>query len=173
MAIQWWLRLIAVIWLGGLGLVDLRKKEIPLWPLLPMVVIGLGLRLGGRAIQETPLFSISGSAPLSLSGMDHVSLSGMDQLLMLGADLLPGLAAWMINRFRRQALGEGDVWLLCGLGLVLGWRDVCTVLFMATLLSAIIGSIGLLCRKLKPDSTLPFVPFLFLAALPLWLGLWV
>lgn len=172
MVIQWWLRLIAVIWLGGLGLVDLRKKEIPLWPLLPMVMIGLGLRISQLAMPEIWPGQVADTTALSMSDTNSFSEAGVKLLLLLGADLLPGLAAFLFNRFRRQALGEGDVWLLCGLGLLLGWRDTCTLLFFATLGSAVIGGIGLLSRKMKPDTTLPFVPFLFLAALPLWLGLW-
>jgi len=60
------------------------------------------------------------------------------------------------------SMGGGDVKLLAGIGAFLGWQSAVLTFFLAPVFGVIIGIINLLTKK---DHTLPYGPFLSLAAL--------
>jgi prepilin signal peptidase PulO-like enzyme (type II secretory pathway) len=59
-------------------------------------------------------------------------------------------------------MGFGDVKLAVLMGLLLGWPDILTALFLAFFLGAIIGVILILFKKKGLKSEMPFGPFLVL-----------
>ncbi|MDI6758503.1 MAG: prepilin peptidase [Candidatus Omnitrophota bacterium] len=61
-----------------------------------------------------------------------------------------------------ESIGGGDVKLLAMIGAFLGWQKAIFVFFIAPFFGAIIGIINLLAKK---DHTIPYGPFLSLAAL--------
>lgn len=61
-----------------------------------------------------------------------------------------------------QSMGLGDVTLLAMIGAFLGWQKALLTFFIAPFFGIIIGIINLLIRK---DHTLPYGPFLSLAAI--------
>jgi leader peptidase (prepilin peptidase)/N-methyltransferase len=61
-----------------------------------------------------------------------------------------------------ESMGFGDVKLLAMIGAFLGWQKVILVFFLAPFFGAVVGLINLLVRK---DHTLPYGPFLSLAAI--------
>jgi len=61
-----------------------------------------------------------------------------------------------------SSLGGGDVKLLAMIGAFLGWQKAILTFFLAPILGAIFGLINVLVKK---DHTLPYGPFLSLAAL--------
>lgn len=61
-----------------------------------------------------------------------------------------------------ESMGAGDVKLLAMIGAFLGWQRVLLTFFIAPLLGAIVGIVNLLVKK---DHTIPYGPFLSLAAL--------
>lgn len=61
-----------------------------------------------------------------------------------------------------ESMGGGDVKLLAMIGAFLGWQKAVLTFFLAPFLGAIIGIINLLVRR---DHTIPYGPFLSLAAL--------
>lgn len=77
---------------------------------------------------------------------------------------LMGLLFIGISRISRGALGMGDAVLILSLGIWCGLQDSFTVILFAFILSGLFGGIVLLVRKKKRQETLPFVPFLLLAA---------
>lgn len=60
-----------------------------------------------------------------------------------------------------ESMGGGDVKLLAMIGAFLGWQKVLLTFFLAPFFGAIIGIINLLVKK---DHTIPYGPFLSLAA---------
>ena len=61
-----------------------------------------------------------------------------------------------------ESMGGGDVKLLAMIGAFLGWQKVIFVFFFAPFFGAVIGTINLLTKK---DHTIPYGPFLSLAAI--------
>ncbi len=69
--------------------------------------------------------------------------------------------------FRKEALGEGDIYLMAAVGLLVGWVGVLLTIFIAALLGTIGGIVVMLVRKSKKQSdnisTMPFGPFIVIA----------
>ncbi len=61
-----------------------------------------------------------------------------------------------------ESMGGGDVKLLAMIGAFLGWQAAVFVFFLAPFFGAVIGIINLLAKK---DHTIPYGPFLSLAAI--------
>lgn len=61
-----------------------------------------------------------------------------------------------------ESMGLGDVKLLAMIGAFLGWQKVILVFFLAPFFGVIIGAVNLIVKK---DHTLPYGPFLSLAAI--------
>lgn len=82
--------------------------------------------------------------------------------MIVGASLtwLSGLLGQVL--FRREAMGLGDVKLMAMLGGLLGWQQVTLTFFTAAFIGAVVGILHILRTK---EHTMPFVPFLSLAAL--------
>ena len=63
----------------------------------------------------------------------------------------------------KEAMGFGDVKLMCGLGLIFGWLDVVMIAVVSFLIGAIISMILLVSKKKKTDEYIPFGPFIIIA----------
>jgi leader peptidase (prepilin peptidase)/N-methyltransferase len=61
-----------------------------------------------------------------------------------------------------SSMGGGDVKLLAMIGAFLGWQNALLTFFIAPFLGAVIGVVNLLAKK---DHTIPYGPFLSLAAI--------
>jgi leader peptidase (prepilin peptidase)/N-methyltransferase len=67
--------------------------------------------------------------------------------------------------FKRESLGGGDIKLAMMLGAFLGWKNILLVLFLSALLGTLIGGLAFFFSKdVKETRTIPFGPFLALAA---------
>lgn len=60
-------------------------------------------------------------------------------------------------------MGMGDVKLAVFMGLVLGWPNILTALFLAFLIGAFVSIILIIFKKKTLKSQIPFGPFLALA----------
>lgn len=81
---------------------------------------------------------------------------------------LPGMFLFLIRRFSQLALGLGDCVLLTSLGLLLNLFDILYLLSVALFFTSIIG-IFLFVKNRNTKQELPFIPFLFLSYLLLFL----
>jgi leader peptidase (prepilin peptidase)/N-methyltransferase len=126
-----------------LTLIDLR------WRILPDVIT-----LGGAVVA----FAL-GAANISL-GWKGAMLG-----LLLGSGMLLFVAKTYELLRGREGLGMGDVKYMALIGAIVGWQGVLIVLGLASILGSLIG-IGIgLGRKEGLQTSLPFGPFLALAAL--------
>ena len=66
--------------------------------------------------------------------------------------------------FKREAMGMGDVYLFLYLGLFLGWRSLLYILFISSIIGALISIILLVISKSK-EREIPFGPFITIASL--------
>jgi leader peptidase (prepilin peptidase)/N-methyltransferase len=77
--------------------------------------------------------------------------------------LLIGLLGKVL--FRKESLGMGDVKLLVMIGLYVGFPGVLLCLFLGILAASLFVIWGIIFRKLRFGSTIPFGPFIAIGAL--------
>ena len=65
----------------------------------------------------------------------------------------------------KEGMGGGDIKLFAVLGLVLGWKGVLLTFFLATLLGALIGGLGILFGLLERKKSIAFGPFIGVGAI--------
>lgn len=126
---------IVFILLGIAGVVDWRKREIPMWLLAIMSVlilcfavccknVGIWYRLAGVAF---------------------------------------GIMFFVISKVTKEAVGYGDSWMILLLGAHLGILRALQVLFASSLISAVYALFYLWKHRWDKKATLPFVSFLAMA----------
>lgn len=74
--------------------------------------------------------------------------------------VLPGVGLLVLSRVMNGSIGKGDGYLLCISGLALGLRMNLSLLFYALFFAGGVSAILLVLKKVKKDTTFPFVPFL-------------
>lgn len=84
--------------------------------------------------------------------------------------LVPGMYLLFLAFLTREQIGYGDGLILLAVGGCLGWESAVAVLFVALTLSFVVGLAGLVLKRAKGKSRIPFVPFLALGSLAVMLG---
>lgn len=119
---------------------DIRTKEIPLW---------VSLCFGGCSF----VYSVC------------CGRTWVEFLLAL----LPGLICFILGYCTRQAIGYGDAILLCSLGMLYSLHELIFICMTAVILGGITGLILLVVLKKNGRYEIPFVPFLFVG----WICLFI
>lgn len=137
--------------------------------------IATGLLLLINAIQDIKSKTVrnggllvgAGAVCLLLAADGVFSGISANMLLSAGAPwkrlwgVLPGILVLVFSCLSRESIGKGDGYLLCITGAALGFEQSMAVLLFGVLLAGICAGILLSLRKVKRDTKLPFVPFLF------------
>ncbi len=114
---------------------DIRYRQIPIVVTAVSAMIGLTLSLWfGREIWN----------------------------MVLG--VLPGVICLAMGWMTREAIGYGDGFVLCAMGLYLELEQILWIIMMAGFLTAVVAIVCLITGRKKGRDTLPFVPFLLVAA---------
>lgn len=144
--------LLFVLWV--ICFIDLKHKLIP-------DILSLGLLSAG--IVFSPWNSFLG--PTTLARISQSVIGGAVGFVLMF------FLAWSGEKvFGRESLGGGDIKLMAGLGIFLGWRGVWGTLFIASIVGTV-WALGLIAmKKAGRGSYLPFGPFLALAAWLLWVS---
>lgn len=124
------------------GVMDWRKKELPVWYLVGM---SIGITIFAVCCKEIGLWHRLAGVALGV--------------VFIG-----------ISKATKEAIGYGDSWLILLLGVHLGGLGALQVLFTASLFAAIYALFYLWIRKWRRNATLPFVPFLALAYVGVMFG---
>ncbi|OGS07902.1 MAG: hypothetical protein A2270_02505 [Elusimicrobia bacterium RIFOXYA12_FULL_51_18] len=75
------------------------------------------------------------------------------------------LMAWLGTRiYKKEAVGEGDIFLMAGIGALTGWEGVVSALIMASFFGSVYGVSLMLAKKARRFDHIPFGPFLTLGA---------
>jgi leader peptidase (prepilin peptidase)/N-methyltransferase len=123
--------------------IDLKHRIIPDVLTLPGIILGLILSL---LVDSPSVFS---------SVLGAIVGGGIFYLAAVFGDLL----------FKKESMGGGDIKLAMLLGAFLGWQNVILVFFLSALVGTLIGGAAMFfSRKVKETRTIPFGPFLALAA---------
>jgi leader peptidase (prepilin peptidase)/N-methyltransferase len=132
--------------------IDWEHHLIPVGEVvMPGIVLGLAAH---------PVFPELGGAPgrAAAFGLSLLGAAAGAALILLVARL--GKLA-----FRKEAMGEGDIWLMAMIGAFLGWQAVFLTVFAASLAGSVVGVLLIASGKKKKDEPVPFGPFLALGAL--------
>lgn len=76
---------------------------------------------------------------------------------------IPGIFMIIISFVRKKDIGMADGLVICLVGISTGIWMTISILLVGFILAAFFCVIGLLIRKIRRDSTLPFIPFVFTA----------
>lgn len=136
---------IAVALLLAMALVDLDYTLLPDSLTIPLVALGLAAAAAGLSVVPWPDAAIGA---------------------LVGYGVLWGLGVTWAVLFRKpNAMAEGDMKMLAGLGALLGWQALPGILFVAAGVGSVIG-IGLIALgKHRRETPIPFGPYLALAGL--------
>jgi leader peptidase (prepilin peptidase)/N-methyltransferase len=75
------------------------------------------------------------------------------------------LMAWLGKKiYKKDAVGEGDIFLMAGIGALTGWQGALSALMMASFFGSVYGVGLMLSGKAKRFDHIPFGPFLALGA---------
>ena len=78
--------------------------------------------------------------------------------------LIPGVVALCVGWITREAIGYGDGFLLCAMGMYLPMNHILGILMLACVLAGIAGLFLIATGKKTGKDSLPFVPFLLVAS---------
>jgi leader peptidase (prepilin peptidase)/N-methyltransferase len=81
-----------------------------------------------------------------------------------GGGSIWGLALLGKVIYKKDAVGEGDIFLMGGIGALCGWQGVLTAVIMASFFGSVYGVSLLLMKRADRMSHMPFGPFLALGA---------
>ncbi len=97
------------------------------------------------------------------SGVVHRILNSFLGVLAGGGSLfLLGFFGEKI--MKKEAMGGGDVKLLAGIGAVIGWSKIFSVLFVASLVGSVFGILLIMAKKIERTGYIPFGPFIAVSA---------
>lgn len=140
-------------WLLALALIDLDTLTLP----NSLTQSGLGVGLIFQAIVGWSSSSgLVGSASHVWSGI----LGAVVGIWVFDAITILGTIA-----FGKTAMGGGDAKLAAMMGVWLGWKHLLLASFLACVIGAVIGGVGISLCWLDRHRQLPFGPFLALGAL--------
>ncbi|MCX7641572.1 MAG: prepilin peptidase [Elusimicrobiales bacterium] len=84
-----------------------------------------------------------------------ISGAGFMYLLLITAKMI----------YKKDAVGEGDVFLLGGIGSIVGIYGIFDIIFMSSLIGSVYGVYAILTKNASRYSAIPFGPFLAIACI--------
>ena len=85
---------------------------------------------------------------------------GNGEIKELFLSFVPGILLVAICFISRQGVGMGDGLMVLSLGPLMGMTDILLAVLIGFTLSAIVGAVLLILKKVNGKSTLAFIPFL-------------
>ncbi len=168
--VDWRTALTALTGALAFGLLPLRFGADPLAMVLfgawfVTMIVGLGTDLDQRLLPNILTLPVIPVALLyALSGQNP--LVGTELLLaILGAILIPTVLYLPSIPFGAGAFGLGDVFLLVGVGLMVGGERALAGVFVGLILAGVVLGVLLIAKRIDRHSYVPFGPFLIAGAL--------
>ena len=79
--------------------------------------------------------------------------------------LVPGLVCVLFAKLTREAIGYGDGFLLCAMGMFVSCDVLLTIIMLAGTMAGMVALVLLAFKKKSGKDVLPLVPFLLVASL--------
>lgn len=97
-----------------------------------------------------------------ISAVINVCLTNTS-LLNMFLGVLVGLGVILIGRLMKDGIGIGDGAVLSSIGILIGGEICLLVFIIAITISAVIGTVLLILKKVKMKQELPFIPYILCA----------
>jgi leader peptidase (prepilin peptidase) / N-methyltransferase len=112
------------------------------------------------------VISLPGIPVFFLLAVFFMDLTVWESLLgiLIGGGCLFAIAFLYEIVTKREGMGGGDIKLLAMLGAFLGWKSLFFILFVSSLLGAIVGVSAMIIKGQNMKYAMPFGPFLSIAA---------
>lgn len=168
--VDWRTGLTALLGALAFGLLPLRFGGDPLalglfgaW--FATLIVGLGTDLDQRLLPNVLTLPVILVA-LLYAGSGHNPLVGPDVILAIAAAILIPAALYLPSiPFGAGAFGLGDVFLLAGVGLMVGGERALGGVFVGLISAGIVLAVLLAAKRIGRRTYVPFGPFLIAAAL--------
>lgn len=85
-------------------------------------------------------------------------------MMDIGMSLIPGLVCLGLGWITREAIGYGDGFLLCAMGMYKSLQDMVGIIVLASFLAGIFGMVLIIFCKKRGKDQIPFVPFLLVSS---------
>lgn len=85
-------------------------------------------------------------------------------LMDLCMGMVPGLVCLGLGWITREAIGYGDGFLLCAMGMYKSLEDIVGIILLASSLAGVFGMALIIFCKKKGKDQIPFVPFLLVGS---------
>jgi len=76
-----------------------------------------------------------------------------------------GILLILISKITKQGIGMGDAYVFVFISMLIGWKMAGTIFMLAILFAGLLGLILFGVKRVSRKTTLPFMPFVFLATL--------
>ena len=120
-----------------ISVIDVKKKQLPIWLLIIMSLFVAVFRMG--YIEDTWGSTIGGIAM--------------------------GAAFFVAGKLTKEAIGYGDSWIILLLGIVLGGMKIVEVVLTASFTASLFSIAYCIKKGWKKEYAIPFAPFLTMAYL--------
>lgn len=85
-------------------------------------------------------------------------------LMDLCMGMVPGLVCLGLGWITREAIGYGDGFLLCAMGMYKSLEDIVGIIVLASSMAGVFGMALIIFCKKKGKDQIPFVPFLLVGS---------
>lgn len=102
--------------------------------------------------------------PFFVEGVIFI-ISGLVTPFMFFTGALMGLVFMLISYVTKGAIGMGDGYIICAIGCLIGGYRAVMIVTAAMFLAAVVGIILMVFFRWGRKRTIPFVPFLLIAAI--------
>lgn len=158
------------VWWCWFGSLFFQLTQAPLSVVQPIFWLTVGIILLWIAIADLKSLTIPSSALYLLIGISLlyriglVSLGAM-RLVDMSYASMATFGVWLFfyglwRLTQKRGLGEGDVWLVIPLSMLLGWPKILVGLFVAFVVGAGAGLVLMLTQRAGWKTKVPFGPFL-------------
>jgi leader peptidase (prepilin peptidase)/N-methyltransferase len=112
------------------------------------------------------VITLPGIPVFFLSAIFFMGIPVLEALLgiLIGGGCLFAIAFIYELITKREGMGGGDIKLLAMLGAFLGWKSLFFILFVSSLIGAVVGISVMIARGKDMKYAVPFGPFLSIAA---------
>lgn len=115
-------------------------------------------------IREQKVFSMLCFANMAAAIIVNVIIQNILWFSILLGMMLGGIL-WIISICTKEALGKGDAIVVFTLGSMTGVKISLEILTWASVICAFVSIIGLIIKKVKFKSRVPFIPFMFIGGI--------
>lgn len=123
------------------------------------LVIGSAFDLKGKCVPKSYLYLWGGCAFLYLISVSVIE-NNFQFIINVIIGIIPGVIGLFLAFVSKEQIGWGDGWVILLMGIFVGAKMVCGIVFVAFVFLTFVIIVLLLAHRVKRRTTIPFIPFL-------------